>query len=44
MNVLPTCISMYHISAWCLLKSKEGVRYPGIGATGRSELPCSGET
>ena len=29
MNVLLACTYVYHVHAWCLLTSKEGILYPG---------------
>lgn len=40
MNVLSTCVSIYHRHAWCLWKTKEGIRSPGAGVTEGCEPPC----
>lgn len=39
--ILPVCICVCHMCAWCLQKSEEVVGYPGTEVTidGR-ELPC----
>lgn len=29
MTVLPACISVYHMHAWCPQRSEEGIRSPG---------------
>ena len=31
MNVLPTCLFVYHMYAWCPQRSDEGARFPGAG-------------
>lgn len=30
MAVFPVCMSGYHLDAWCLWKSEESVRFPGL--------------
>lgn len=37
-NVMPVCMSVYHIHSWCLHKLKEDVKYPGTGVTDGCEL------
>lgn len=37
--ILPTCISVYYLHAWCPRKPK-GVRYPRTGVTDDRETPC----
>lgn len=34
------CVSMYHMHAWCVRRSEEGVRSPGIGIRDGCGLPC----
>jgi hypothetical protein len=36
MNVLPACVHVYHV---CLLRSGEGVGFPGSGVTSGCEKP-----
>lgn len=36
---LPTYMYMYHVCAWCLQWSQEGVRSPGIGVMNACEPP-----
>lgn len=33
MNAMPTCVHVYHVHAWCLWKSEEGLRAIGTGAS-----------
>lgn len=40
MTVLPACISVYHMHAWCPQRSEEGIRSPGTGVPDNCELPC----
>jgi hypothetical protein len=30
-DVLPACMSVHHVSAWCPGSSEEGIRSPGTG-------------
>lgn len=39
MGVLSTCMSVYHVCAWCLQRGKEGVRSVGIQSDS-CQLPC----
>ena len=38
MNIVPVCISLYHIQ--CLKKPEKNIRSPGTGAIDSCELPC----
>lgn len=38
-SVLPGCMYLYHVRAWCLCGLEEGTGFPGTGVTGW-ELPC----
>lgn len=42
MNILPECISMYHVRAWCPWKAEEGkgIRSPEIRVMDGHEPPC----
>ena len=40
MAVLPSCISVHHLCAWCPWKSKLGIRSPGTGVADGCEPPC----
>jgi hypothetical protein len=31
MGVLPACASVQNVCAWCLQRSKEGIKYPETG-------------
>lgn len=31
MNILPTCMAMYHVYAWCPQRPGEGIGYPESG-------------
>lgn len=39
-SVLLACMSVHHIHAWCLLRSKEGIGSPGSEITDGCELLC----
>jgi hypothetical protein len=38
MDVLPACISVHHLYAWCPQKPEEGIIFPGTEVTGGCEL------
>lgn len=40
MNILPACMSVYHMHAWCWQRPEEDIGSPWTGVTGRCELPC----
>lgn len=40
MRVLPACMSMHHVSAWCPQTSEEGIRSPQNEIRNGFELPC----
>lgn len=40
MNVLPACMSVYHVNACCRRKSEEGFGSPGTGDIDGCEPPC----
>ena len=39
LSVLPACVYVYHVSAWYLQKSEEGIKSPGTGVTDSCK-PC----
>ena len=39
MNVLPACLSVHHMSAWCPGKPEEGIRFPRTGVTDGCKTP-----
>lgn len=40
MSVLPACIYVYQLHAWCLTRSEEGIRASGTGRLDDCEPPC----
>lgn len=38
-SVLPACMSMHHVRAWCPQRSDEAIGSPGTGVTDGCELP-----
>lgn len=39
MSILPACISVYHIHAWCPQMSEEDIGFPGAGVMNDFVLP-----
>lgn len=39
-NVLPSCVYVQHVCAWCPRRSEEGVGYPRPGLMDNCEPPC----
>lgn len=39
MDVLPTCVSVQNMCAWCLKRPEEGIKYPKTGVMDGLELP-----
>lgn len=33
-------VCVYHVSAWCLRRSKGGTEFPGVGITDGWAVPC----
>ena len=42
MNVLPACVPVSHVCAWCLWRSEEGIGSPETGVTDDCEPPYPG--
>lgn len=40
LGILPACISVHNIHAWCLRRQEDGVRFPGTRVRNSCELPC----
>lgn len=40
MSVLPVCMYVYNVQAWCLWRSEEDVRYLITKVMNGSEAPC----
>lgn len=40
MDVLPTCMSLYHMHAWCPQWKEEGNKLSGAAIRHRCELRC----
>ena len=38
-GILPACISVYHVGAWCPQKLEEGIKSLGIGVMDSCETP-----
>lgn len=38
MNILPACMSVYHMHAWCWQRPEEDIGSPWTGVTGRCEF------
>ena len=39
-SVLRACGHVYHVCAWCLRRSEDGIRSPGTGVKSGCESPC----
>ena len=40
MSILPACMSVHHVCAWCLWRSEDDVGSSGAGDTSVCEVPC----
>ena len=40
MSVLPACVSVYHMHAWCSWRPEEDIRSPVSGVMDGCDLPC----
>lgn len=43
MNVLPVCLYVYHMHAWCSQRSEEVIILPGDGVIDICKPPCKPE-
>lgn len=42
MSILPICMSIYYMHAWCPRKTEESIKSSETGVTDGSEPPCGG--
>ena len=40
MSILPACMCMHHVHAWCLQRPGQGVRSPGTGVMEGCKKQC----